>query len=374
MLACANVEMIRDLAGFLALEGDWRDLSTRSSHSIFQTFEWQWRCWEQVAAPRARKLRLLVANSEGRVVLIWPLVLDGIYLKFLSSERTEYRDLLVERGPQTDTWIAEAWHALQRSARNRVLELRDIRSDGNLGPWLAEHQQRGVQAMQASLAVRLDHFETWDQYAATLPKSLVADQRRQWRRVAEWPENIRYHHVINPDEIVRTLDWCFEKKLEWLDKRALGTTEFGSQEYRSFIISVALDAHERGHLWVGRIGSESRTLSAGYGFVFNRSFILYSFTYDPAYKSLSPARLLQEMMICHCLEQRIEVFDFMGGDDAYKRIWAQEGAALLDYVQPVSVAARLLEAWHTAAISPHRYYRALCNRIRYAAGGAFPSP
>jgi hypothetical protein len=68
-------EIIRDPAEFLALEDNWRSLFDRVPGAyVAQSFDWCRAGWETIAAPRGRRLLVLVLLEAERAVLIWPLV------------------------------------------------------------------------------------------------------------------------------------------------------------------------------------------------------------------------------------------------------------------------------------------------------------
>src|SRR5215469_13532320 len=108
--AMIHFSTIRDSAGFRTLEAEWRSLCDRAlPHSFFSLFDWQWRAWQHIASARQCRLCILVGRADERVVLIWPLVLEGRLIRFLCSEKFEYRDMLVEEGPLAADWMMAAW-------------------------------------------------------------------------------------------------------------------------------------------------------------------------------------------------------------------------------------------------------------------------
>jgi len=64
-------EIIRDPAEFLALEDKWRSLFDRVPGAyVAQSCDWCRAGWETIAAPRGRRLLVLVLREGERAVLI----------------------------------------------------------------------------------------------------------------------------------------------------------------------------------------------------------------------------------------------------------------------------------------------------------------
>ena len=338
---------------FSALAPAWRALSAQQgSPHIHQSFDWQWRAWEHIARPLGRKLRLVVGRADGEVVLIWPLVLDGDYLMFLSCEQTEYRDVIVAQDARSEGWLNAAWTFVTALPGANCLVLYDVRADARLAAVVerrAPGRHRRVE--RRTFLIDLAQWPDWDAYWAARPKRLVADQRRQWRRVAERPDAIGFQAAANVAEAEAWLDWFFAEKLGWLDSRDISTRNFGSPEYREFVRATTQDALARDELLVGRLGSAETTLSVGFGYGYRGNFIFQSFAYNPADRALSPSRLLLEHLLRWCFARGIAVFDFLPGEADYKTQWSDRTLAVTDYLVPLTLLGRAKLAWHAGGMA-----------------------
>ena len=345
--------VVTDSAGFRALEPDWGDLCGRAApHSVFRLFDWQWRAWQHIASARGCRLRILVGRIDARVVLIWPLVLDGWLIRFLCSEKFEYRDILVERGREAAAWIAAAWQHLRRLAGGRALELSGVPASSALGGFLDESVRRGLRRELASPMIRLDRFAGWEAYAASLPKRLMADQQRQWRRLETMAGVHPFHIVCDDVEINSLVDWIFTHKLAWAARRSIATGIYAAASYRSFIKAVLHDGLASGSLVLCRLGAADAILSAGFGFVYAGRFVFYMFSYDAAYNAISPSRLLLERMIRWCMERGLASFDFLPGSEPYKRVWADAEEGVANFLIPITLLGHGRIAWTRHVVRP----------------------
>jgi CelD/BcsL family acetyltransferase involved in cellulose biosynthesis len=335
-------EWIYDAVGFQALEPCWRALCTRTAAMVvFQTFEWQWRAWQHVASKQGHALRILVGREGGRVVLIWPLVLDHGTVKFLSCAQSEYRDVLVECCPSTDAWLDAAFDQVIALQGGRRIVLYDVRCDAQLTRLMARRAPAGFRVNRQTALIRLDRWRSWEAYATHLSNRLRSDQRRQWRRVAEQSGTIRFDIVTDRADILAAVDWFFEHKLQWLKDRGTAAPSFTAEAYQSFLKTTVADMHDRGQLVLGRLGSTEDTLSIGFGYTFQGVFIFQAYAYNAAFAALSPSRLLLEHLIRWCLDNGMDEFDFLPWDMPYKAQWADTKLAVHDYVLPRSLIERL---------------------------------
>jgi len=365
---------VTDTAGFRALEADWRELCQRAApHSFFSLYDWQCHAWQHIASARGCRLRILVGRVGTRVVLIWPLVLDGRWIRFLGSEKFEYRDILVEQGTEAARWIAAAWQRASRLAGGDMLELREIPAGSLLEDFFGRSVRHGLRRELASPVIRLDRFAGWEAYAASLPKRLVADQQRQWRRLAKMSGDYRFHVVCDAGEIDSLVDWIFTHKLAWAARRSIDTGIYPTPAYRGFIKAVLHDCLASGNLMLCRLGTADDILSAGFGFVHAGKFVFYMFAYDARYGALSPSRLLMEQMIRWCMERGLTVFDFLPGQEPYKRVWADGEERVVDCFTPVTLLGHGRMVWMSYVVGPLasqdwllRWYFAVPRPLRMA--------
>jgi len=343
-------EVIRDGDGFRALATDWHRLAMAGACQVFQRFDWQWNAWTRVAQPRGRRLHILVGHSGGRVVLIWPLVRDGDALSFLSSEQTEYHDVLVESGPWAQQWLDDAWRMLAATPGGNSLILSDVRADSLLAGLVARQSGAAWRTERQTWLIDLARWGSWDAFSARLSKQMRLDQKRRWKRANELPGGIRFEIVRDPSEIVCTLDWFFVQKLSWMRYKGISARRFGTPEYRGFIAAVTADARARGGLMVARIMTGETIVSASFGYAHDNRFVAHASAYDPAFHAYSPSRLLRERVLQWCFDQGFASFDFLPGDMAYKADWADTTLAVSDYLVPISSYGRLKLRWHTRVV------------------------
>jgi CelD/BcsL family acetyltransferase involved in cellulose biosynthesis len=247
-------EIIDDSASFAALRESWETLFARAAvPHFFQRFEWLWAAWRYVAEPKGRRLLILVGRSEGRVVLIWPLMRqDRGLIRFLASDRGEYRDILVEAGPAAERWVGEAYDRLVAMDDVNILHLQDIRPVSVLARHVAA---RGIGArtfVWPAVAIGLGAWRGFAQYLEGRSRNLRLDQGRQWRRFAKLGDPA-FVSVLDRTAAGETIAWIYKRKIEWQQERGISNPSFSCDEYRSFIVEASLAAFDAGALHVSQL-------------------------------------------------------------------------------------------------------------------------
>lgn len=334
-----QIDVVENSNDFEALEHDWRNLYERANEPhYFQSFDWLSRAWKHVASARGRRLSILVGRCDGRVVLIWPLMRDGLQVRLLASDKAEYRGLIVEDSPQAGFWMQTAWDTLKTFKNVDVFHFQDVQSGSPLAQFLRGKKGFGWEHRKRSRVIRLDRFANWENYATTLPKKLRSDQRRQWRRLADTGDPVRLKVLDSKEEIEEGLNWLFHHKLKWLKINGINETTFGSPEYVSFIHDAVQNAfNSKDVLYFMKLCVGEIIISAGYGYKSGDVFTFYMFAYDISWQTYSPGRLLLEKMLRWGFQSSVVLFDLMPGEESYKGIWANDELGVTDYVLPVTL-------------------------------------
>ena len=106
--------------------------------------------------------------------------------------------------------------------------------------------------------------------------------------------------------------------------------------------SVAKSARDDGRLVLATLSDGDTTISAGWGYVCGSEFLFYAFAYDMDFATYSPSRLFLEGILQYCFRNGIRTFDFLPGDEAYKRIWATDYVHQESYLGALNWRGELL--------------------------------
>jgi CelD/BcsL family acetyltransferase involved in cellulose biosynthesis len=249
-----------------------------------------------------------------------------------------------------------------------LMLLQNAKTPSNLA-WLLERLPGSVWKQEKrSLLIRLDRYANWDAYAAALPKRLMADQRRQWRRL----DQAAFDVVDEAADIAPTIDFIIEHKLVWLASRGIAAANFGTPEYRSFLNAAANDALASGSLVLARLFAGDKLVSAAFALKRATELTFLMFAYDFAWEKYSPSRLLLERTIQWCYANGVALFDFLPGGD-YKELWTNDDVVATTYMIPTTARGYAIRKWYLADVAStlerswvKKVYRHLPAPVRHA--------
>jgi len=167
---------------------------------------------------------------------------------------------------------------------------------------------------------QLDLPSSWDAYLATL-----SPNRRQLLRRKE--RSLRREHAVavthyNEDR----LDEGWGHLLALHEQRWVGAGEGGAfRDSRTERLQrrFAGEMAQQQRLWLTTLDVDGRPAAAWYGFTSNDTVYFYQGGRDPRWERESVGLVLMGIMIQRAIERGYRAFNFLRGDDSYKRQWTQ---------------------------------------------------
>lgn len=350
-VADVEIDIVERPAALRALEADWRDLCARiGHHSYYLTFDWHWRAWDCYARRKGRRLFVVVLRQAGRVVLILPLAVDRYLIwrcaHWLGAVTCYYVDALVEPGPQAPAHLAAAWEAVAKSGID-FCRFTIVRDDAALAPLLAG-LKGSLKEESPSLHVAWDDWPDWGAYWASMRPGFSHDQSRQRHRLAKRGK-LTFERALSAVDVDETLRWIIEKKRDWLRRLGAYGDRYGEAE-QAFLHGIVSNARESGTLNLARVKIGDEWISAELGFIHDRHLHVAVTSYDQAWKSYSPGRMMFEESLKWSQQQGLRIHDLNSAEDAYKRIWARREVGGTKYLVPCSLLGRIYVVWYASPV------------------------
>jgi CelD/BcsL family acetyltransferase involved in cellulose biosynthesis len=73
---------------------------------------------------------------------------------------------------------------------------------------------------------------------------------------------------------------------------------------------------------------EGKPIAFQYGFIHGDRYYAYNTSFDEAYQQMSPGMLAMNALMVELIPRGITVFDFLSGEDSYKKDWTSEARSL----------------------------------------------
>jgi len=284
-------------------------------NTFFQSWQWNrlWSTYFVEPDPR-REPVLLMMKKEGSIVAAAPLFLQmrragpltaWRYLLFLGDRLAQYTDLVT-----TDTDTTAVWGALlawiETTYPGSWLLLHDVLPESTVaGTGLHARHDRGELYLRVSLA---------NEDADSLIERADAHMRREVRRARRMfdrEEALTWSAVRSPD--AQLVDALIR-----LNRERFGTASWFEQEsHRAFFHDAVAAAGHEAVFTVLRHDGEIVHVMASWIHAGSMLYVLSGM--DEQYKRYSPGTMNLDRSICFALEQGCTFFDFLRGDERYKR-------------------------------------------------------
>lgn len=333
-----------------ALADEWNALALRCpGYLLSQTFQWAFTAWAIISRPLGRELNCVTLRSGGRLVAVWPLVVDRDHglrtLHPLGFEVREYCAPLVEPGDEARNWTALLWRAAARFADLAVLAR--VHAASPLAAILTDGNHWGV-CHGATPAPYVAHgdYPDWAAYHAAISANLRRQLGRRQRRLAERGQVTACR--VPASGCAAMIDWMLEHKRRWLARSNLTSDWIDRPDCRDFLVALTAREDATGGiavfaLEVDGIPIAGRLVSADHSRV--EGFLS---AYDLQWSIYSPGSLLTDYVMQWAFERGLD-FDFRHGDQPHKYKWAKKSNVVINWhiatsLRGVPAVARLRAA------------------------------
>jgi hypothetical protein len=111
------------------------------------------------------------------------------------------------------------------------------------------------------------------------------------------------------------------------DKKINST--FSGQQLFNFHVHLAQRFRKNGWLRLVLLKKDGKAVAAGYGFAYGGRFSYYQSGFDLTWEKQSVGSIMLLELISNSCREELNEFDFLRGDEAYKKRWTRECRALM---------------------------------------------
>lgn len=343
-------ELVTERHAFDALEVDWNDLFDRAGHShqVFQTFNWNWHWCNHFltssTGPARMSLAVLVGRRDGRVVTIWPMVLDNQSmlrtLSWMGEPVSQYGDVLIDRAIADPLPVLkEAWMFLKQQLQPDVARLRKVRDDAVIAPLLATLGSQRANEQEApylDLASAAD-FETYeDRYA----KRSRRNRARLLRRLNEQGP-VKFRHLEEGEAAATVAAQGIALKRTWLRERGLLSPALSDERTMQFMVAVAGSRSNPTGCRVAVLEANGIAAAIQINFACKGRLALHIIVYDLTFEKSGVGVLHIEEQIRNGFVEGLNCFDLLAPKAAYKMDWADGTVGVADHALGMSTKGRV---------------------------------
>lgn len=326
--------IVTDVAGFTALEAEWKALHEASPRAYLSDgFDWARLSWDFIGAKRGRRLFCAVLRHNSQLVAVLPLTVSrtGIWRMAspLTSETSEYCPFLVHPAADLDGVWTTIWREFERRGDVDALLLHAVREDGPLGRCLSKVAgSRRLSSLPAPFLRRAE-FKDREDYFARLPHRVRVKQGVSWRRLHRLGQ-VEFQEVSDPAERQAVWAWMVSNKREWLVRRGLRNDWFTSESYARFVAATLDMFEESGCRRIFTLKLDGAVIAAELASIDRAHVEVFVMTFDETFSRCAPGNLLREKVVGWAIEQGLD-YDWRLGGESYKKMWASHVAQATCY-------------------------------------------
>jgi CelD/BcsL family acetyltransferase involved in cellulose biosynthesis len=316
-------------ATFEDAERSWRNVETRGSSFVFQSFDWCSTWFETIGrALQVEPLLAHVREPASGAEMFLPLGVErkrfGVRcLGFLGSRLADHTGPVLA-GP-TDVFdretVSDVLREVESAGRCDVSDFRHLRSavDGHRNPLVGpECTVAGYQTH----SVRIEG--SWESFwAEKITRRHSADSRRQRRRLAERGEP-RFVVATTVEQALAITDTMLaQKSRRYRETRR--DDPLASDAYREFYLTVTRRHHGRALIHVSALMLDGRVLATHWGAFWKGRLVSLMPSFEGGdWARYSPGRLLLEHLLEWSFEHGLREFDCTIGDEPYKAAFCNQ--------------------------------------------------
>ena len=316
--------MNASLVGLSTIAKEWDDLAEQgSNHDIFQLREWLELWWKNYGMGKQEKV-IISKNEHNLIEAIAPFYYKNVIfknkiklfkvLRLIGSGECSYSGFIFSQYEQSP--LCGIWNYLGKKFPGFIVELRDIPEEQFQVIRKSIGKGYHFKAEKGSVCPRIIFGATWDEYWKTLGEST--------KKNAKWYRNRFAREQSFSIERIQSFDIYAIKDLFELHYSRWGmdpnTIELQRLEHYETEIAQMLSDKKYLSLWF--LNFEGKRIAAMYTYDYNGTRYYHKGGYDINYKAYSPGSVLLFHTIKHAFEEGIKVYDFLRGDEAYKKLFS----------------------------------------------------
>ncbi len=331
-------------------------LASEEDNHAFRQFAWVWPWWKAFGTGRA--LRVLVAREANAIRGVLPLYEERLAgpaglgrrrLAFVGAGPGAAEDLGVVAGPTDEARLADVFAAaLGAQVPFDELALDAVRPGSALARAIEGRfgtaSGHAVRSDAQVVSPRGGLDGTFDDYLAGRPGGLAAQVRRRARWLDRQP-GYRVVRVAAPSEVGPAFDSLVD-----LHRMRFGTrsTTFDGPMF-GFLREVAGRLAASGRLRLVTMWATGAPVAAVLGWRWGKTFAYYQSGHHPDWRDRSVGTVLIAECLRDSFAEGLATWDFLRGDEPYKRAWVDGERRYLNVrVRGPALAARLAEAGRVA--------------------------
>ncbi|MHA1767790.1 MAG: GNAT family N-acetyltransferase [Promethearchaeota archaeon] len=309
------------------LKKSWQNLCLENNYCLQNSYQWALIWWNNFRN-KSRELFIVAVEDGDSIVGIGPFMIEKNMflkeLKFIGSGLTDFHDVLAAADQDEDI-LKSMLEFLSNSKKYSIINLEQVSQDSKLFKVINQNSSFKKREMVKCPIANFNSI-SWDEYR----KKLSGKFRRNWN----WGFNklnisgdLKFLQLRNFNEKREYLEKIFDLHIKRWKYKKKGS-KFDQNIIRNFISELILSMPEI-EIYILLFNNEM--ISYWIGFSHDGVFYGWNTSFDTKYYKYSVGQILTGLLIKYLIENNYKKFNFMRGDEDYKRKWMTDDEMLINY-------------------------------------------
>lgn len=326
------------------LEAIWRRLQGDCDHYVFQSYDWV-AYWQHTVGQNSYGIEptIAVVSDSHRSLALFPLGIrrgSGVrVLEFLGDGQSDYNAPLILSEVLTADQVRVLWTKVLDS-----LPAHDVRCFMRMPQYFDKLQNSMFPCIVpffcegAAYATALP--ESWDEFRQRLPVKFQKDNARMIRRLSEI--GVLEFVVADTDAEFAHIVAATLRQKERRYKETGARNILADINTRTFYQRLGECCGGDVEIHLSALTLNGEILATHLGAVYRERFyyLFPTFVGEP-WSKFSPGRLLLEYLVQWAIANRLKIFDFTIGGEAYKGIWCDSEMPLYRMMEPLTIRGQI---------------------------------
>ena len=318
------------------LKEAWLELEQSSFMTPFQSYNWLLN-WYQTAGAKY-SLFIVCVVFDDRVEAILPLGIDTARkvktLEWLGGSHNDYMSPIFHLNSKkmfkdiNSIW-REVIFALPKF--DLLYLAKQVPKLGNKdNPFLNIYPSNiSMNSYQITIG------SEWKVLKDSISKKVLADSRRQRKRLSSLG-NLRFNVIHSNENNHAFLQTMFAFKQERYEQ--MGVNNFLKlKENRDFYQNLPQSISSTARIHCSTLTLNDEVIALHWGLIDKGTFYYLMPAHNSSkWAKFSPGKLLLEDLLQWSIENKLSLFDFTGGEEAYKKIWSNNSISLHEIIHPLT--------------------------------------
>ncbi|RMF57186.1 MAG: GNAT family N-acetyltransferase [Calditrichaeota bacterium] len=343
---------VQDTQSFAALEKPWKALLGKASkRSIFLSWEWMYTWWECYHQKHSDwKLSILVFKKNEEIVAILPLYESTLEYGIFRIRRVGFLGDQIESSDYLDIITTEKYYTYFRSNINEILHnefshtdmihFTGILEDSVIHDSLMGWQNGTVLKQEFRICPYIPLPQSFDDYLKTLSSNFRYNIRRRTKKILKL-NDAAFNIISKPEEVSPAIEKVFDLHSVRARQKSLDT-KFLKEIRHQFHQRCAVRMAQNDWIKIFLLNIEKKAIATLYCFDYQNTLYYFQSGFDPQWDKMSPGMVIMAYAIRYAIENKMNIFDFMRGNEAYKFNWTDKFYYLYELYKPLSFKGSLL--------------------------------